>query len=74
MFSLSLFSLDSLSLKTLKELRLSCQSADGKDDQSKGSLLLEIFALEIQMYSQTNDTKKLRVSSAYDITILLISS
>ncbi|TIB65498.1 hypothetical protein E3P77_02652 [Wallemia ichthyophaga] len=45
---------------TLKELRLSCQSADGKDDQSKGSLLLEIFALEIQMYSQTNDTKKLR--------------
>ncbi|TIA85021.1 hypothetical protein E3P99_04089 [Wallemia hederae] len=45
---------------TLKELRSSCQSADGTDDQSKGSLLLEIFALEIQMYSQTNDTKKLR--------------
>ena len=45
---------------TIKELRQSCQSADGTDDQSKGSLLLEISALEIQMYSQTNDTKKLR--------------
>nr|KAJ3421271.1 COP9 signalosome complex subunit 2 [Polyrhizophydium stewartii] len=33
---------------------------DGTDDQRKGTLLLEIFALEIQMYTETKNNKKLK--------------
>lgn len=49
--------------RTLQELRTYCTTADGSDDQSKGTILLEIFALEIQMYSEQADFKKLKVGS-----------
>lgn len=39
--------------KSLRELRAYCTTKEGEDDQSKGTILLEIFALEIQMYSET---------------------
>ncbi|KAI9143479.1 PCI domain-containing protein [Paraphysoderma sedebokerense] len=44
----------------LKQLHLACQKEDGTDDQRKGTHLLEIFALEIQMYTETKNTKKLK--------------
>ncbi|GKC48467.1 COP9 signalosome complex subunit 2 [Tanacetum coccineum] len=35
--------------KILKELYKSCQKVDGTDDQKKGTQLLEVYAIEIQM-------------------------
>lgn len=46
--------------KTLKELHHACQTDEGEDDQSKGTQLLEIYALEIQMYTAQKETKKLK--------------
>jgi hypothetical protein len=37
--------------KILKELLKSCQGADGDDDPKKGTQLLEVYALEIQMHT-----------------------
>lgn len=46
----------------LKELHKSCQNDDGSDDQKKGTQLLEVYAIEIQMYTETKNNKKLKVS------------
>lgn len=46
--------------RILKELHKSCQHADGSDDHKKGTQLLEVYALEIQMYTATKNTKKLK--------------
>ncbi|KAJ8905045.1 hypothetical protein NDN08_001557 [Rhodosorus marinus] len=46
--------------KVLKELHKSCQKEDGSDDLKKGTQLLEIYALEIQMHTETKNTKKLK--------------
>ncbi|KAK4377840.1 hypothetical protein RND71_004136 [Anisodus tanguticus] len=43
--------------KILKELHRSCQKADGTDD---GTQLLEVYAIEIQMYTETKNNKKLK--------------
>lgn len=45
----------------LKELHKSCQKEDGSDDQKKGTQLLEVYAIEIQMYTETKNNKKLKV-------------
>ena len=45
----------------LRELHPSCQTEEGEDDQKKGTQLLEIYALEIQMYTVRKDLKKLKV-------------
>lgn len=45
----------------LKELHKSCQKEDGTDDQKKGTQLLEVYAIEIQMYTETKNNKKLKV-------------
>ena len=47
--------------KILKQLRVSCQTDDGEDDLKKGTQLLEIYALEIQMYTAQKNNKKLKV-------------
>lgn len=47
--------------KILKQLHLSCRTADGEDDLKKGTQLLEIYALEIQMYTEQKNNKKLKV-------------
>lgn len=47
----------------LKELHKSCQREDGTDDQKKGSQLLEVYAIEIQMYTETKNNKKLKVET-----------
>ena len=48
--------------KILKQLHIACQKDDGTDDQRKGTQLLEILALEIQMYTETKNNKKLKVN------------
>jgi len=46
--------------KILKELHKSCQNEQGEDDVKKGSQLVDIYALEIQMYTATRNNKKLK--------------
>lgn len=46
--------------KILRELHVSCQKDDGSNDQAKGTQLLEIYALEIQMHTETKNSKKLK--------------
>jgi len=41
----------------LKELRTSCRDESGEEDQKKGTQLMEIYALEIQMYTELKNTK-----------------
>jgi COP9 signalosome complex subunit 2 len=47
--------------KKLRELQKACQRDDGTDDPSKGTYSLEIYALEIQMYSETRNNKQLKM-------------
>ncbi len=37
------------------------QTEEGEDDLKKGTQLLEIYALEIQMYTAQKNNKKLKV-------------
>lgn len=46
--------------KILRQLRNSCQTDEGEDDLKKGTQLLEIYALEIQMYTAQKNNKKLK--------------
>ncbi|KAL1836978.1 hypothetical protein VTJ49DRAFT_4428 [Mycothermus thermophilus] len=46
--------------RKLRELHKMCQKEDGSDDPSKGTYLLEIYALEIQMYSETRNNNQLK--------------
>lgn len=46
--------------KILKQLRKSCKNEDGSEDMKKGTQLLEIYALEIQMYTEQKNNKKLK--------------
>ncbi|KAE8156759.1 PCI domain-containing protein [Aspergillus tamarii] len=46
--------------KKVRELHRACQREDGSDDPSKGTYLLELYALEIQMYAETKNNKRLK--------------
>eukprot|EP01111_Echinosteliopsis_oligospora_P000089 TRINITY_DN1008_c0_g1_i1.p1 TRINITY_DN1008_c0_g1~~TRINITY_DN1008_c0_g1_i1.p1 ORF type:complete len:454 (+),score=103.37 TRINITY_DN1008_c0_g1_i1:56-1417(+) len=46
--------------KILRDLHKSCELEDGTDDQKKGSQLVDIYALAIQMYTATKNHKKLK--------------
>lgn len=46
--------------RKLRELHKVCQKEDGTDDPSKGTYSLEIYALEIQMYSETRNNNQLK--------------
>lgn len=46
----------------LRELHKACQMADGSDDPSKGTYSLEVYSLEILMYAETRNNKRLKVS------------
>jgi len=46
--------------RILKQLRQSCQTEEGEDDLKKGTQLLEVYALEIQMYTAQKNNKKLK--------------
>lgn len=47
----------------VRELHKACQREDGTDDPSKGTYSLEVYALEILMYAETRNNKRLKVSS-----------
>ncbi|GAB7359808.1 hypothetical protein MBLNU230_g6977t1 [Neophaeotheca triangularis] len=44
----------------VRELHKACQKEDGSDDPSKGTYSLEAYALEIQMYAETRNNKRLK--------------
>lgn len=46
--------------------------ADGEDQAQKGTQLLEIYALEIQMYNETKNFKKLKVGRCRALSSLLL--
>merc|ERR1711973_213215 len=46
--------------RILKQLHTSCMTQEGEDDLKKGTQLLEIYALEIQMYTAQKNNKKLK--------------
>ncbi|KMP00344.1 COP9 signalosome complex subunit 2 [Coccidioides immitis RMSCC 2394] len=46
--------------KKVRELHKACQRPDGTDDPAKGTYSLEVYALEIQMYANTKNNKRLK--------------
>lgn len=46
--------------KIVKQLRSSCKTEEGEEDQKKGTQLLEVYALEIQMYTEQKNNKALK--------------
>ncbi|PSN70451.1 PCI-domain-containing protein [Corynespora cassiicola Philippines] len=44
----------------VRELHRACQREDGTDDPSKGTYSLEIYSLEILMYAETRNNKRLK--------------
>ncbi|KAJ9665868.1 hypothetical protein H2201_003992 [Coniosporium apollinis] len=44
----------------VRELHKACQREDGTDDPSKGTYSLEVYALEILMYAETRNNKRLK--------------
>ena len=48
----------------VRELHKACQKEDGTDDPSKGTYSLEVYSLEILMYSETRNNKRLKVGSS----------
>jgi len=58
--------------RLVKTLHKTCQKPDGSDDVSKGSHLLEVYALEIQMCTLTKNS--LRMKEIYPKTINLTSA
>ncbi|MEW5312465.1 MAG: hypothetical protein WDW38_004098 [Sanguina aurantia] len=46
--------------RIIKELHRSCQREDGGEDLKKGTNLLEIYAIEIQMHTEQRNNKKLK--------------
>jgi hypothetical protein len=47
----------------VRELHKACQKEDGTDDPSKGTYSLEVYSLEILMYAETRNNKRLKVRS-----------
>ena len=45
----------------LRELHGACQRPDGSDDPNKGTYSLEIYALEILMYAEMKNNKRLKI-------------
>lgn len=58
--------------RLLRNLHQTCQKPDGTDDVGKGSQLLEVYALEIQMCALTKNS--LRMKEVYPKTINLTSA
>lgn len=48
--------------RILRELHKSCTTDGGQDDQKKGTQLLELYSLDIQMHTMKKDNKKLRTT------------
>jgi COP9 signalosome complex subunit 2 len=55
--------------KKLRELHRACQRDDGSHDSSKGTYLLEIYALEIQMFAEKKNNKQLKALYQRALTV-----
>lgn len=53
----------------IRQLYQSCQTDEGEDDVNKGTQLLEIYALEIQMYTQQKNNKLLKQLYEQSLTV-----
>lgn len=58
--------------RILRELYRACQREDGSEDHRKGSQLLELYALEIQMFTVTRNNRKLRVRLLSSVETLTV--
>jgi COP9 signalosome complex subunit 2 len=54
----------------LRELHKACQFEDGTDDPSKGTYSLEVYSLEILMYADQRNNKRLKVGPIYFLVLL----
>jgi COP9 signalosome complex subunit 2 len=55
--------------KKVRELHRACQKEDGTDDPAKGTYSLEVYALEIQMYAETRNNKRLKALYQRALTV-----
>jgi COP9 signalosome complex subunit 2 len=55
--------------KKLRELHKACQREDGTDDPAKGTYSLEVYAIEIQMYAETRNNKRLKALYQRALTV-----
>ena len=58
----------------VRELHKACQLGDGTDDPNKGTYSLEVYALEILMYAETRNNKRLKVkcgSLSFRVIVLI---
>ncbi|KAJ5357545.1 hypothetical protein N7541_004703 [Penicillium brevicompactum] len=55
--------------KKVRDLHRACQHEDGSDDSSKGTYLLELYALEIQMFVETKNNKRLKALYQRALTV-----
>jgi COP9 signalosome complex subunit 2 len=53
----------------VRELHKACQKEDGTDDPAKGTYSLEVYALEIQMYAETRNNKRLKALYQRALTV-----
>jgi COP9 signalosome complex subunit 2 len=58
----------------LRELHKACQREDGTDDPSKGTYSLEVYSLEILMYADQRNNKRLKVGFRCPFSPMCISS
>lgn len=49
----------------VRELHKTCQKDDGTDDPSKGTYSLEVYSIEILMYADTRNNKRMKVRFIY---------
>jgi COP9 signalosome complex subunit 2 len=56
-------------IQKVRELHQACQKDDGSDDPAKGTYSLEIYALEIQMYAETRNNKRLKALYQRALTV-----
>ena len=61
-----------MTVSTIFSFFFSCTTQDGEDDLKKGTQLLEIYALEIQMYTAQKNNKKLK--TLYDQSLHIKSA
>lgn len=47
--------------RLISALKATCQTPDGKDDSSKGTYLLEVYCLEIQLCSVTHNSARMKI-------------
>lgn len=53
----------------VKEIHKACQKEDGTDDPGKGTYSLEAYALEIQMYAEMKNNKRLKALYQKALTV-----